>query len=228
LDVQSEADIPELMKRFQKNGITIVLIYANWCGHCHRFMPHFDEAAAMKTRTNNVAKINADVLPAVNHALSKMNQNEESIAVDGYPTVIALDEKAKPITTIRTDPELVQASMKMTPPSASKSNSAMEAEAEFASRVTLPESYPPRPVSEETKKVEGGNLYAAIGQAAYTLAPAAVLLATASAIMKRGKRSTKRRSIRKRSSSKRRSSKRSSSKRRNSTKRSTKRNTKRK
>ena len=37
VDVRSKKDIPEFEKILSKGPITIVLIYADWCGHCTNF-----------------------------------------------------------------------------------------------------------------------------------------------------------------------------------------------
>ena len=54
IDIRHPRDIKELIKRLSSGHMTIVLLYAPWCPHCHDFMPHFDEASNQSGRTTQV------------------------------------------------------------------------------------------------------------------------------------------------------------------------------
>lgn len=103
LDVRSSADVAGLMKRIRNGPLTIVLVYANWCGHCHRFMPHFDKAAQTPGRSVQVAKVNEEALNAVNAELSR--NNAKPVEVSGYPSVIAVSPAAEVVGNIEAVPE---------------------------------------------------------------------------------------------------------------------------
>lgn len=103
LDVRSSADVAGLMKRIRNGPLTIVLVYANWCGHCHRFMPHFDKAAQTPGRSVQVAKINEEALGAVNAELSR--NNAKPVEVSGYPSVIAVSPAGEVVGNIEAVPE---------------------------------------------------------------------------------------------------------------------------
>ena len=66
----------------------MVLIYADWCPHCHDYLPIWDQFANLPGRTTNMAKVHYDMqekIPAIANA-----------KINGYPSVI----KVRPDGTI--------------------------------------------------------------------------------------------------------------------------------
>jgi len=100
IDVRSKGSIGELMKRINKGPLTIVLVYADWCGHCHHFMPHFDKAAANSGRSVQAVKVNETMMSAVNDAIQQKNHNAKSINVEGYPSVLLVGQDGNEISQI--------------------------------------------------------------------------------------------------------------------------------
>lgn len=100
IDVRSKGQIGELMKRISKGPLTIMLVYADWCGHCHHFMPHFDKAANQSGRSIQVAKVNETVMSDVNEAIKGKNHNAKSINVEGYPSVMLVGQDGNEISQI--------------------------------------------------------------------------------------------------------------------------------
>jgi thiol-disulfide isomerase/thioredoxin len=94
LDVRSEDSISSLMKLVKKGPITIVLVYADWCGHCHTYKPKFDEAAKNRKSPFQVASINETMLNSVNKRIKSIN-NSANINVSGYPSVVSLNNKGE-------------------------------------------------------------------------------------------------------------------------------------
>jgi len=89
VDVRSEMDISNFLKVLTKKPLTFVMVYADWCGHCHTLMPHFDNAARNPNNTVECAKINETMLSEVN---TRMNSGNP-ITVEGYPSIIAVNAK---------------------------------------------------------------------------------------------------------------------------------------
>ncbi len=98
LDVRSSGAIGELMTRIRKGPLTVVLVYADWCGHCHHFMPHFDKAAKNSNRSIQAAKVNETVMSEVNEALKR--KSAKPIKVEGYPSVLLVGQNGNEITQI--------------------------------------------------------------------------------------------------------------------------------
>jgi thiol-disulfide isomerase/thioredoxin len=98
LDVRSKGQIGELMKQISKGPLTIVLVYADWCGHCHEFMPHFDKAAKNSNHSIKVVKVNETMMPEVNE-VRKRNSNA-AIKVQGYPSMMLIGQNGNELTQI--------------------------------------------------------------------------------------------------------------------------------
>jgi len=100
IDVRSKKSLAQFMKLIRKGKVTIILVYADWCGHCHHFMPHFDQAAKNPNRSIQAAKVNETMLSEVNQALTHNNHAATPINVEGYPSVILVDNQGKKITDV--------------------------------------------------------------------------------------------------------------------------------
>ena len=101
LDVRSNKQLKEFERRIKQGGLTIVLVWAPWCGHCHKFMPHFDEAAKSPNRSVQAIKVEETMLPAVNAVLTRnINRAAKPLSVEGYPSLIVVDKKGNAVTAI--------------------------------------------------------------------------------------------------------------------------------
>lgn len=94
IDVRSESQIPKLEAMIHSGPLTFVLVYADWCGHCHRYLPMWKELEKTPGRTANIARVHHDMM---NKAPTIANAK-----IQGYPSVI----KVKPTGEIEeyTDP----------------------------------------------------------------------------------------------------------------------------
>ena len=101
LDVRSNKQLKEFERRIKQGSLTFVLVWAPWCGHCDKFMPHFDEAANSPKRSVQAVKVEENMLPAVNKILTNnVNRNAKPLNVEGYPSIIVVDKQGNKVTDI--------------------------------------------------------------------------------------------------------------------------------
>lgn len=80
LDVTSPADIPKIHDMLKKNKVVIVLIWADYCGHCHKYKDDvWKNLLANSKRRAGLMTIHHDQLENVPEPIPK--------TVDGYPSV---------------------------------------------------------------------------------------------------------------------------------------------
>lgn len=87
-DIRSEKDMAALKDMLKSHPITLVLIYADWCGHCHTYKAQeWKELSAVPNRTVGMAQLNSDVLDKSPLANAK---------ISGYPSVLMVGNDGKP------------------------------------------------------------------------------------------------------------------------------------
>jgi thiol-disulfide isomerase/thioredoxin len=95
IDVKKLEDVAKLVEHIKSNVVTLLLVYADWCGHCKTFKKDvWDKLASLKGRKVNIAQLNESQLA---------NSPFSGLKIDGYPTVSLIGKDMKPATL--TDPK---------------------------------------------------------------------------------------------------------------------------
>lgn len=88
LDVRSSRDVPMFESLIKKGPMTIVLIHADWCGHCQRFQDAvWNKVPNSSTNTMNMAGIHHDMLE---------NTSLSGAKLKGYPSLLLVGKDGKP------------------------------------------------------------------------------------------------------------------------------------
>ena len=90
VDVTKTGDISHLSDILKKNKFIVVLIWADYCGHCHTYKREvWDKLLANKNRKAGLASIHYDQLETTPEAIPKK--------VSGYPTVLFIGKDGVPM-----------------------------------------------------------------------------------------------------------------------------------
>ena len=89
VDVRSDKDIEEFENTLSTGPITIVLVYADWCGHCKTYKEDVwsnivnwrKEQVENGVPMNQLASVHYDQLP---------NTSQRNVNLDGYPSVLVV------------------------------------------------------------------------------------------------------------------------------------------
>ena len=88
VDVRSADKIGAFEGMLGSGPITLVLVYADWCGHCQRFKKDtWNDLTAMSNRKMNIAAVRDDMLPKTSLANSK---------IKGYPSLMLVGTDKRP------------------------------------------------------------------------------------------------------------------------------------
>jgi thiol-disulfide isomerase/thioredoxin len=87
VDVRSKGQVSQLLDLIKKNKIVVVLVYADWCGHCQHYKKDtWSKVQSLPNRKVPIAQVNADVLDST---------PLKSAKIEGYPSVIAIGNDGK-------------------------------------------------------------------------------------------------------------------------------------
>jgi hypothetical protein len=100
LKVDSPSKIPGLEKILKQGKMTIVLVFADWCGHCHKFQKDIWEPMCKKNALHNRVAVRDDMLQKTSLANTKFNY---------LPSVLVVNEKGEPETFTTPDGEATNA-----------------------------------------------------------------------------------------------------------------------
>lgn len=88
VDVRSKKDVSDFEKTLSIGPITLVLVYADWCGHCQNFKKDiWNGLQNMPNKKINLASVHYDQLP---------NTSQKDAKINGYPSLLVIGNDKKP------------------------------------------------------------------------------------------------------------------------------------
>ena len=220
IDINVPANIKKMngvKERIEAGPLTLVFVYAKWCGHCHEFKPYLDNAMRSKKRSVQVVNVDEEHLNKVNEYLKNEINENASINVEGYPSLLLIDKKGNNVASVQAVRDsavlenvlnnagkVVSESTNKTP-SISKINEQLPEIFSTPHVAEEPSIAPMEEVTEEQPQgaqQKGGRLLEILTKTSYQLAPTAILLGLASQQFKRN-RTNKRKMKRRRTTYKR-------------------------
>lgn len=90
IDVRSKNDVSAFESLLGRGPLTIVLVYADWCGHCQTFKQNmWNEVTAMPNKKVNTASVHYDMVE---------NTSLKNAKIEGYPTLMLVGTNKQPAT----------------------------------------------------------------------------------------------------------------------------------
>ena len=90
VDVRSQTDVGAFEGLLGKGPLTIVLVYADWCGHCQTFKQNmWNQVSSMPNKNINTASVHYDMVDKTSVKNAK---------IDGYPSLLLVGTDKKPAT----------------------------------------------------------------------------------------------------------------------------------
>jgi hypothetical protein len=86
VDIREDSQLSELSKRIKAGPLTLVLVYADWCGHCQRFKPMMEKLENLSQRSIQTARIRDDMFPKSSLSNAK---------IEGYPTLMLVKQSGE-------------------------------------------------------------------------------------------------------------------------------------
>lgn len=90
LDIRDENDVPAFEKMLENGPMMVVLVYADWCGHCTKYKDNvWSPLKSVKNRTMNMASVHYDQLD---------NTSLKNSMIEGYPSLLVVGKDKTPAT----------------------------------------------------------------------------------------------------------------------------------
>ena len=90
LDIRDETAVPAFEKMLENGPMMVVLVYADWCGHCIKYKDNvWSPLKSVKNRTMNMASVHYDQLN---------NTSLKNSKIDGYPSLLVVGKDKTPAT----------------------------------------------------------------------------------------------------------------------------------
>ncbi len=87
LDIKSSADVGKALSIMRKHPLTIVLVFASWCPHCHTFMERWNKYKALPNRTSPMIAVEQQ--QSEEFLKNIKGKDGRPVSINAFPTVLA-------------------------------------------------------------------------------------------------------------------------------------------
>jgi thiol-disulfide isomerase/thioredoxin len=111
LNVRSSNQLHHIKKYLNQGLVIVLVIVADWCGHCQNLKPHIEAAAKLPQRNVQLITVRDDMLSGYNKTVNSFNRSASPISVDGYPSVILVSPNGNKLSEISPTKEALNSAM---------------------------------------------------------------------------------------------------------------------
>lgn len=123
VNVRNEAEADNALEIMKKSPITIVLVFANWCPHCHSYMDEtWNKLKKLPSRAPMIEMDAASEEPGAKEAVQEFLRNIKTpegapMEVNAFPTVLSVNKKlvATPVENSRDESNMKELLMNNVP-----------------------------------------------------------------------------------------------------------------
>ena len=108
LTVRNHGDISKAIQRIMAGPITLVVVTAEWCGHCQELKPKYDNIMANSHHTIQNVAVDETMSQEFNDALTKSIPSAKPLEVSGFPSLLLVDSKGVVKDTVPNKVETIQ------------------------------------------------------------------------------------------------------------------------
>jgi thiol-disulfide isomerase/thioredoxin len=111
LNVRSSNQLHHIKNYLNQGPVAVLIVTADWCGHCQKLKPHIEAAANLPQRNVQIITVRDDMLSGYNKTVNRFNRSASPIEVDGYPSVMLVSRDGKKLTEIAPTEEALMSAM---------------------------------------------------------------------------------------------------------------------
>jgi len=108
ITIRNNGDIMKAMKRIMTGPLTMIVIMADWCGHCQTLKPKYNNIMANSRHTIQNIAIDETMAEQFNRALTKSVVGSKPLEVKGFPSLLLLDKNGQVKSAVPNDVTIIK------------------------------------------------------------------------------------------------------------------------
>jgi thiol-disulfide isomerase/thioredoxin len=108
ITIRNNGDIMKAIKRIMTGPLTMIVIMADWCGHCQTLKPKYNNIMANSRHTIQNVAVDETMADQFNRALTKSIVGSEPLTVKGFPSLLLLDKNGQVKSAVPNDVTIIK------------------------------------------------------------------------------------------------------------------------